>query len=126
MMKRKGKPDYIAISLLISSIALIGIFVTACVRKKSLVAALTAVAALNTAAGWWFVTSRRKKHGGYLFDLFDEGSYEVFSDDEAASADRAVRSGLYRKRAAERPNGSGQLIRAIPIDETATEAEFAK
>ena len=125
-MKVNGKRDYLALSLLISSVAFMGIFVVACIKKKSLIAALAAVAAINTAGGIWLVSSMRKKNGGYLFDLFDEGDYEVFSDEEAKRADRAVRCGLYGKRSGDSGGKTAMPIRSIPIDETATEDDFIK
>lgn len=125
-MKVNGKRDYIALSLLISSVAFMGIFVVACIKKKSLIAALAAVAAINTAGGIWLVSSMRKKNGGYLFDLFDEEDYEVFSDEEAKHADRAVRCGLYGKRSGDSGGKTAMPIRSIPIDETATEDDFIK
>ena len=125
-MKVNGKRDYIALSLLISSVAFMGIFVVACIKKKSLIAALAAVAAINTAGGIWLVSSMRKKNGGYLFDLSDEGDYEVFSDEEAKRADRAVRCGLYGKRSGDSGGKTAMPIRSIPIDETATEDDFIK
>lgn len=125
-MKAKGKRDYLALSLLVSSVAFTGIFVVACLKKKSLVAALAAVAALNTVGGMWLVSSMRKKNGGYLFDLFDEGDYEVFDDEEAKRADRTVRSVLYGKRSGDNAGRTAAPIRQIPVDDTATEAEFIK
>lgn len=125
-MKAKRNRDYLTLSLLASAAAFAVIFVIACIRKKSLVAALAAVAALNTAGGVWLVNSMRRKNGGYLFDLFDEGDYEVFDDEEAKRADRAVRSVLYGKRSGDNSGRTAAPIRQIPVDDTATEAEFIK
>lgn len=125
-MKAEGKRDYLALSLLVSAAAFTGIFAVACVKRKSLVAALAAVAAINTAGGMWLVSSMRKKNGGYLFDLFDESDYEVFDDDEAKRAYRTVRSGLYGKRSGDNAGRTAAPIRPIPVDDTATEADFIK
>ena len=61
-----------------------------------------------------------------MFDFFDENDYEVFDDDEAARADRAVHAGLYGKHDAEEQGRTAKPTYEIPVDIETTEADFIK
>ena len=65
----------LGLSLIFSAFVLIIVFIITCIRKRNLLAAIAAVAAVDVAAGWWFL-NRTKKNNGYAFDFFDEDDYE--------------------------------------------------
>lgn len=121
---RKDKYDYLGISLLFSAFLLTVIFLITCIRKKNLLAALAAVAAIDAVGGWWLIRSRKKRNGGYLFDFFDENNYEVYDDDEVASAGHAVNASLHKCRDIDAECKNMTSVYEIPIDEETTEEDF--
>lgn len=120
---RRNKYDYIGLSLVFSIFALTVIFLITCIKKKNLLAALAAVAALDVGA-IWLIKHRKKKNGGYFFDFFDENSYEVFDESERESAGRAVRANLNKCREVTSRCNTVPLHYEIPVDNETTEEDF--
>ena len=115
----------LGLSLIFSAFVLIIVFIITCIRKRNLLAAIAAVAAIDVAAGWWFL-NRTKKNNGYAFDFFDEDDYEVFDEDEAKDAEKAVYASFLKRRHTENAGKTAKPIYEIPVDEEASEDDFAK
>ena len=124
-MKQK-KCDYIGLSLIASIVVLIVVFLVTCIKKKSFLAALSAVAAVNVVGCLWLLKHNRKKNGGHFFDFFDESKYEIFDKEELEHAARAIRAGFCKKRVTDECGRTAKPIYEIPVDEETTEADFAK
>jgi len=115
-MRTKKKRDYLGITLLVSAFVLTVVFIVTCIKKKNILAAIAAVAAVNAVGGSWVL--RCNRHGGNFFDFFDENHCEAFEQDKAHKAIRA-------QRLAE----CGYVnipVYEIPVDDETTEADFAK
>ena len=123
-MRAKKKRDYLGLTLLVSAFVLTIVFIVTCIKKKNVLAALAAVAAVNAVGGWWVL--RCNRHGGYFFDFFDENNYEVFDEDEAEHARHAVRAGLHKKHDISECGVTSQPVYEIPVDDETTEEDFAK
>ena len=123
---KKKKCDYIGLSLIVSAVILTLVFIAACIKKKSILAAFSAVAAVNLAGCWCFLTHNRKKNGGHFFDFFDESKYEIFDKEELEHAARAIRAGFCKKHITDECGRTAKPIYEIPVDEETTEADFAK
>ncbi len=124
-MKRRER-EYLGIALLFSAFMLVCIFIITCIRKKNLLAAIAAVAAIDVAGGYWLLRRARKKNNGYAFDFFDEDNYEVFDDDEIESADRAIHAGFHKRQRADNAGRAARPAYEIPVDDEATEADFVR
>ena len=123
---KKKKCDYIGLSLIVSAVILTLVFIVACIKKKSLLAALSAVAAANAAGCWCFLNHKRKKNGGHFFDFFDESKYEIFDKEELEHAARAIRASFCKKRVTDECGRTAKPIYEIPVDEETTEADFVR
>ena len=121
---RKDKYDYLGISLLFSAFLLTVVFLLTCIKKKNFLAALAAVAAIDAVGGWWLIKHQKKKNGGYLFDFFDENSYEVYDDDEVIKAGYAVNAALHKCREIDAECKNAVPLYEIPIDDESTEEDF--
>lgn len=124
-MKQK-KCDYIGLSIIASAVILTLVFIIACIKKKSLLAAFAAVAAANATGCWFYLTHNRKKNGGHFFDFFDESKYEVFDKEELEYAAKAIRECFCKNRVTDESGRTAKSIYEIPVDEETTEADFAK
>ncbi len=125
MFNKKQSKHVLAISLIVAAFSILFVFVSVCVRKKSLTRALLAVAAMEGALGTFLLwqqslEDRRAARPRFAFDgpnneLFDEDELDVVEDhlDEVLggtdAGDREV---------------AGKPIYSIPVDEEASEADF--
>ena len=100
-MKRRTKNEYIGAALILSAILMVIIFIITCIKKKNLLAALAAVAAMDITAGYFLIKNAHRKNNGYTFDFFDEDDYEIFDDDEADKADRAIHASFHKRKRAD-------------------------
>ena len=123
---KKKKCDYIGLSLIVSAVILTLVFIVACIKKKSLLAALSAVAAANAAGCLCFLNHKRKKNGGHFFDFFDESKYEIFDKEELEHAARAIRASFCKNRVTDECGRTAKPIYEIPVDEETTEADFVR
>ncbi len=119
-MRAKKKRDYLGFTLLASAVVMTVVFIATCIRKKNFLAAIAAVAAVNAVGGWWIL--RINRHGGYLFDFFDENNYEATDEEKAENAARAAskKCGIDECGVVTKP------VYEIPVDEETTEADFTK
>ncbi len=121
-----NKREYVGVALILSAALMVVIFIITCIKKKNLLAALAAVAAMDITAGYFLIKNARKKNNGYMFDLFDEEDYEVFDEDEAADAEHKIRASFNKRHGAEGRGASVKPAYEIPVDEDATEEDFIK
>ncbi len=124
-MRRRNR-EYLGIALIVSACLLVIIFIITCIKKKNVLAALAAVAAIDLVGAYYLLRRRKKKNNGYTFDFFDEDNYEIFDDEEAKTADRAIHAGFHRRKRADNASRAAQPIYEIPVDDEATEADFVK
>ena len=123
---KSSKRDYLGLSLLVSAVVATFVFLIACVKRKSFLSALAAVVAVNSSGCLWLLKHRRKKNGGHFFDFFDESKYEVFDEEEAEHAGKAVRAGFCKKHITDECGRTAKPIYEIPVDDETTEADFVK
>ena len=113
-LTRKQK-DRIGLGALISAVVLTVTFITLSFRKRSILAALAAMAMASGAVGGLLLTDSdaqsRAKHG----------EEELFDEAECREADARVRQSLRGKRGGE---GARNVLKEILCDEDATEADF--
>lgn len=128
-MKKKNelnKREYAGGALILSALLMVIIFVITCIKKKNLLAAFAAVAAMDFTVGYFLIKNARKRNNGYMFDLFDGEDYEVFDEDEAANADRTIRASFNKRHSAEARGRNVKPAYEIPVDDEATEEDFVK
>ncbi|MBE6600209.1 MAG: hypothetical protein E7640_03280 [Ruminococcaceae bacterium] len=123
---KKREREYLGMALIFSACLLVIIFIVTCIKKKNLLAAIAAVAAVDLAGGYFLLRRAKKKNNGYAFDFFDEDDYEVFDEDEATCADHAINAGFHRRKRADNAGRAAKPIYEIPVDDEATEADFAR
>ena len=115
MKLTRKQRDQIGLGALISAVVLAVTFITLSFRKRSILAALAAMAVAAGAVGGVLLTDpdprNRAKHG----------EEELFDEAECREADARVRQTLRGKRGGE---GARNVLKEIPQDEDATEADF--
>ena len=124
--KELNRREYLGVALILSAALMVVIFIITCIKKKNLLAAIAAVAAIDITAGYFLIKGARKKNNGYVFDLFDGEDYEVFDDDEAKNAERTIRASFNKRHSADGRGKSAKPIYEIPVDDEATEEDFVK
>ena len=124
-MKNKER-EYFGLTLVISACIMAIIFIATCIKKKSLLAALSALATLNLVGGYYLLRRAKKKNNGYAFDFFDEDKYEIFSEEEAKAAVHAIHAGFHKRRRADNAGKHAKAIYVIPVDDEATEEDFIR
>ncbi|MBQ8388450.1 MAG: hypothetical protein IJX46_05965 [Clostridia bacterium] len=125
MKLTRKERGFLGLSLIFSACMLVIVFIITCIKKKNLLAALAAVAAIDVAAGCWFL-HRTKKNNGYAFDFFDEDDYEIFDEEEAKDAEKAIYASFLKRRGTENAGRSAKPVYEIPVDEDASEEDFTK
>ena len=120
MFDKKQSKQVLAISLIV-------VFLSVCIRKKSLTKALLAVAAMEGALGALLLwqqdlEERRASAPRFTFDGPDE---ELFDEAEADVVEDHLGEVLGGTSAADR-EPAGKPIFTIPVDEETTEADFLK
>ena len=123
MFTKKQSERILAISLFVAAFSMLTVFVTVCIRRKSLAKALLAVAAMEGAVGTFILwrqnwEERRAARPKYSFD-----DAELFDEDEADAVSDHVSEVLSKSMAADR-NSAAKPLFTIPVDDEATEADF--
>lgn len=121
---RKSKCDFLGLSLLISAFLLTFIFLITCIKKRNLLAAIAAVAAINAAGGWYLLRRNRKKNGEYLFDFFTEPGGEFYNYDKFSKARSASNEFIRKCREMSADCIKTAPVCEIPVDEETTEEDF--
>ena len=116
--------EALGLSMLFSAVSLAIAFVVLSIRKRSVLAALAALAAAQGVAGLWLLVdgkSKRGLHDDWVQRPAAQEDVELFSDEECEQADAHIRQVLCGKREGREPV---RILREIPRDEEATEADF--
>ena len=115
MKLSRRQKENIGFSMLISAIGLVITFITLACRKRSIFAAFAAMAVAEGALGYLLLTDpdprKSKKHG----------EEELFTEEECREADAHIRQMLRGKQDGE---ATRKILKEIPRDEDATEADF--
>lgn len=125
MFNKKQSKQVLAISLIVAAISMVAVFLSVCIRKKSLAKALLAVAAMEGAIGAFILwqqdfEDRRAAAPRFSFDGPDE---ELFDTEEADEVEDQMTDVLGSHTATDR-EPSGKPIFSIPVDDEASEADF--
>ena len=125
MFNKKQTKQIFAISLIVASASMIAVFLSVCIRKKSLGKALLAVAMMESALGTFLlwqqsVEERRALTPRFSFDAPDG---ELFDEKEAEEVEDHMDEVLGGHTATDR-EPAGKPIFTIPVDEETTEADF--
>ena len=110
----------LGLSLLVSAFTLSVLFIVSCIKKKSILSAILALAALEGGAGAYLLMADDKKKKA-IRRSFES---EWFDGDEADLADRVMKAELGLGEE-EGMTHAPRLHREIPRDEEACEADFA-
>ncbi len=110
-MKRNGR-DYLGLSLFLTAITLTVAFIVMCIKKRNLPAALAGLAALYATGGLWLVSERRYQKCE-VCDCF-EGVVK-----ESSKKNKAADHKLTHRK-------DSLPIYEIPVDDEATEEDFAR
>ena len=121
---RKSKYDFLGMSLLGSACLLTVIFLVTCIKRRNLLAAMAAVAAINAAGGWYLIRRNRKKNGEYLFDFFTESGGEFYNYDKFSKARSAENDYILKCREINTDCIKMAPACEIPVDEETTEEDF--
>ena len=121
---RKSKYDFVGLSLLCSAFLLAVVFLSTCIKRRNLLAAIAAVAAINAAGGWYLIRQNRKKNGEYLFDFFTENGGEFFNYDIFSRARSAANASILKCREMSVDCIKTAPVCDIPVDEETTEEDF--
>ena len=124
MKLTRRQKETVGLSMVFSAITLMISFIVMAVRRRSILAALAAVAAAEGVAGYLLLTdpkpakSRKRSKSGKGTDKEEE---ELFDEEECREADAHMRRVLGGKHGGE---VAPRVLREIPRDEDATEADF--
>ncbi len=125
MFDKKQSKQVLAISLIVAAVSMIAVFLSVCIRKKSLAKALLAVAAMEGAVGallLWQQDLEARRAAAPRF-AFDGPNEELFDEDEADEVEDHMGEVLGSQTATDR-EPAGKPIFTIPVDEETTEADF--
>ena len=125
MFTKKQSEQIMAISLLVAAVSMVTVFITVCVRRKSLAKALLAVAAMEGAIGTfilWRQSAEERRSARPKFS-FDGPNAELFDEEEAGEVENHVNEVLSNGIVTEHGPSAKPLF-TIPVDEDATEADF--
>lgn len=116
MKLTKRMKEALGLSLLISAASMVVTFVVLSCKKRSVLAALAAMAALEGGIGACLLTERslRRAQGEPCED-------ELFDEAECRMAERRMRGVLGSRH---NEDAAPRVLREIPRDEDATEADF--
>lgn len=125
MFTKKQSEQVLAISLLVAAFSMLTVFITVCIRRKSLAKALLAVAAMEGAVGTFILWRQNLevRRAGKPKISFDDSDTELFDEDEAEIVSDHVSEVLGKNSAADRYPSAKPLF-TIPVDDEATEADF--
>lgn len=125
MFNQKQREQVLAISLIVAAISMLTVFLSVCIRKKSLSRALLAVAGMEGAIGLFILwkqqaEERRSSRPRFAFDGPDA---ELFDTAEADIVEDQVGESLGTTSASDRRPTAAQIY-TIPVDEETTIADF--
>lgn len=125
MFNKKQREQVVAVSLLVAAISMLIVFVSVCIRRKSLSRALLAVAGMEAAVGVFILwkqqaEERRANRPRFAFDGPDA---EIFDAEEADEVEDKMGEILNAACAGDR-NPAASQIYTIPVDEETTVADF--
>lgn len=115
MKLTRRQKDTLGFGMLISAVGLVITFIALSCRKRSVFAALAAMAVAEGAAGYLLWTDPNVKKGR------KQSEEELFTEEECREADAHIRQVLRGKQEEETAR---RVLREIPRDEDATEADF--
>lgn len=123
MFDKKQTNQVVAISLIVAAASMIVVFLSVCIRRKSLSKALLAVAAMEGTLGALLLArehleERRANAPRFAFDGPDEEMLDETDLDAVEDHLDEVLSGVADREPAAKP------IFTIPVDEEATVADF--
>ena len=125
MFNKKQSKQVLAISLIVAAISMVAVFLSVCIRKKSLAKALLAVASMEGAIGTfilWQQSFEERRAAAPRFS-FDGPNDELFDEAEAEEVEDHMDEVLGGHTATDR-EPAGKPIFTIPVDEETTEADF--
>lgn len=125
MFNKKQSKQVVAISLIVAAVSMVAVFLSVCIRKKSLAKALLAVAAMEGAVGTFILwqQSFEERRAAMPRFSFDGPDAELFDADEADEVEDQMGEVLGSCSATDR-QPAGKPIFTIPVDEETTEADF--
>lgn len=122
MMKLSRRmKETLGLSMLISAVGLVVTFVAVACRKRSLLSAIALLAAGELAVGAYLVESTAPTSRARKARAAAPGAEELFTDAECREANAHIRNVLCGRHEEE---AAPRVIREIPRDEEATEADF--
>ena len=120
-LTRKQK-ETVGFSMLFSALVLMISFVVTACRRRSILAALAAIAAAEGVTGYLLLTDPQPAKPRKRKKKVPEGEEEeLFDEQECREADAHIRRVLGGKQGEE---AAPSVLREIPQDEDATEADF--
>ena len=125
MFDKKQSKQVLAISLIVAAVSMTAVFLSVCIRKKSLTKALLAVAAIEGALGallLWQQDLEERRAAAPRF-AFDGPNDELFDEAEADEVEDHMGEVLGSQTATDR-EPAGKPIFTIPVDEEASVADF--
>ena len=116
MKLTKRMKEALGLSMLISAVSMVVTFVVLSCKKRSVLAALAAMAAVEGVCGACLLADRRTKRAGG--EACEE---ELFTEEECREVERCMRGVLGNRHS---DDAAPRVLREIPRDEEATEADF--
>ncbi|MBR7185005.1 MAG: hypothetical protein IKD37_05280 [Clostridia bacterium] len=125
MFNKKQSKQVLAISLIVAAFSMVAVFLSVCIRKKSLTKALLAIAAMEGALGTlllWQQSLEDRRAATPRFS-FDGPNEELFDEAEVDAVEDQMGDLLGSHTATDREAAGKQLF-TIPVDEDTTVADF--
>jgi hypothetical protein len=116
MKLTKRMKEALGLSMLISAATMVVTLVVLTCKKRSLLAALAAMAAVEGACGAYLLAERHAKRV-----VGEPCEDELFTEEECLVAERRMRGALGSRHS---EDAAPRVLREIPRDEEATEADF--
>ena len=121
MKLTRRQKETIGFSMLFSAIVMVISFIVIAFRRRSFLAALAAVAAAEGAAGYLLLTDPQPCKPRKRKKAAEADEEELFDEQECREANAHIRRVLGGKQGEE---AAPSVLREIPRDEDATEADF--
>ena len=121
MKLTRRQKETVGFSMLFSAITLMISFIVIACRRRSILAALAAIAAAEGVAGYLLLTDPQPNKPRKRKKAAEGDEEELFDEQECREADAHIRRVLGGKQGEET---APSVLREIPQDEDATEADF--
>ena len=115
MKLTRKQRDTLGLGMLISAVGLVITFIVLSCRKRSVLAALAAMALAEGSLAYLLLTDPDPRI------VKKNGEEELFTDEECREVDARIRQTLRGKSEVE---ATRKVLKEIPMDEDATEADF--